>query len=116
MTRVVFALERNAKTDPPEDGLQLVPTNVEVGKMTTHTWKGKVERWWLTASGSKMHPQPSVWYDLRPTEGEGLTVEDLEDLADHVLSQSDPMYWEAERAIATRLRAALDALTRKDTP
>ena len=38
-----------------------------------------------------------------------LTVEDLEDLVVHVLSQSDPDYWEKEYEIATRVGEALDA-------
>ena len=103
MTRVVLARERDARKDPPEP-LCDVPTSQGQGYFYEGTWYLAGDSY----SREVMDPQPSWWYDLRPTEGEGVTVEDLRTLRDKsrppALDQS--RWWQA----LARLRAALDAL------
>ena len=109
MTRVVFALERNAKTDPPEGSGEYLPTDVGLllYDANRQSWGEWVE---VTDEFFPALPQPSVWYDLRPTDGEGLTTEDLRVLADARIDD------DGEDAVAkSRLRAALVALTKEDS-
>ena len=124
MTRVVFALERDAKTDPPEYGRWLVWTDQGEGYYNTKHRPDRAYRispCWVTGLGDEMDPQPSVWYALRPTEGEPLTVEDIVwaiGAVDDVTrrheedgpSQASEEYARQGREVSARLRAALDAL------
>jgi hypothetical protein len=104
VTRVVLALERCAETDPPRH----VSKRRRVWRLTdegwAEFWSGEDGAWWFGTDGDVLDPQPSVWYDLRPREGEPLTVEDV------LAVLSDARYG-VDSPEATRLRAALDALT-----
>ena len=106
MTRVVFALERNAKTDPPNDDTPRV-TNLGIAHHIHGDW------WQRGDDGPYSVVFPEPWYDLRPTEGEGVTVDDLE-TAIFALEADRPDFppTDEEFEVADRLRAALDALTR----
>ncbi len=107
MTRVVLALERCAKTDPPAP-LRDVPTSQGQGYFYEGTWYVAGDSY----SREVMASQPSVWYDLRPTEGEGVTVEDIKAVLVNA-ANCHPYAREAWGSIA-RLRAALDALNRSE--
>ena len=122
VTRVVFALERDAKTDPPERSGEYFPTDVGILLYDANrkSWGEWVE---VTDEFFPALPQPRVWYDFpRDTERETLTAEDLalvlawaEEVARHT---SIPVLFGQEVStgitrlnISTaRLRAALDAL------
>ena len=118
MTRVVFALERDAKTDRPEDQNLAYPTDRGVGVIHPAT-----DAWLDIALLRPFNPQPSVWYDLRLTEGEALTINDLRDIRDAaVIGVNEmggypgelPMYVARTARATERLRAALDALDTKE--
>ena len=116
MTRVVFALERSAQEDQPGDE-GFYPTEYGVAECV-FLWEGHwrtTNRAWFHPSGERMDPQPSVWYDLRPTDGEGITVDDLEETVTALMALAVTLPSGYHRArtqqIFARLRAALDALT-----
>ena len=115
MTRVVFALERDIKTDPPEDQNLAYPTDRGVG--VTHPTTGA---WLDIALLRPFDPQPSWWYDLRHAEGEGVATDDLESVleaAEWAADEADGLYMSHRAEIrksAARLRAAIDAPTRKE--
>ena len=119
MTRVVFALERDAKTDPPKHPGGVLTDQGLAWYAHTPNRDGP---WYseLGAYGSPpLDPQPRVWYDLpRGTDRAGLTVEDLEAAHDaaQMLTGSDfhKRDWPRMYRCQDRLRAALDALNTKD--
>ena len=115
VTRVVFALERNAKTDPPEyEGYVWT----DQGPGAIHPDQGI----WVDSHGRPL--SPLWWFDFpRDTERETLTEDDLRaavECIEHVAlslsgKQSFDEYRRNQRsrglyARAARLRAALDAL------
>ena len=106
VTRVVFALERDAKTDPPACSRDLYITDLGLRVYDSEFGWGR------------QLVQPSWWYDLRPTEGEPLTVDDLETAHDaaQMLTGSDfhKRDWPRMYRCQDRLRAALDALNTKE--
>ena len=116
VTRVVFALERCAKTDPPPTFSDLVWTDQGPAR---YGWDD--ESPWQDHEGYEL--KPSVWYDLRHADGEGVTVEDLRGvcyladaglIAAKEMGVTPPDGWEPTEEMLTRVRAALDALTRKE--
>ena len=115
MSEVVIALKRDAKADPPDSG-RLVWTDRGSGYYSAHL---RDRKRWRNAGGWTLNPQPSVWYDLRPTEGEPLTVDDLETAHDaaQMLTGSDfhKRDWPRMYKCQDRLRAALDALTKEES-
>ena len=112
--------KRDAKTDRPDDD-RIVLTNYGYARWN-HNWGVNSEGRWTTVPNglrSTRFVEPSVWYDLRPTEGEGLTTEDLRAVL-HMLT----LDWDDWRklpaetqnyynTVSPRLRAALDALTKE---
>ena len=109
---VVLVRKRDAKTDRPDDD-RIVLTNYGYARWN-HNWGVNSEGRWTTVPNglrSTRFVEPSVWYDLRPTEGKGLTVEHLE-----AVSGLATRKWttDAQREGSARLRAAIDALTTKD--
>ena len=112
MSEVVIVRKRDAKTDRPEDQNLAYPTDRGVGVIHPAT-----DAWLDIALLRPFNPQPSVWYDLRPTEGEPLTVDDLEAAHDaaQMLTGSDfhKRDWPRMYRCQDRLRAALDALTKE---
>ena len=114
MTGVVIVRERCASKEPPADSDARM-TNIGVAY---YVRDHRGEAWFYIEDDHATmpcDPQPRVWFDFPRDADSRFTVEDLDDLAYHVLMQSDPMYWEAERAIAARLREALDALNKEDS-
>ena len=108
MTGVVIVRERCASKDPPERGSGYLPTDIGIllYDANRQSWGEWVE---VTDEFFPALPQPSVWYDLRPTDGEGLTTEDLRVLADARIDD------DGEDAVAkSRLRAALGALNTEE--
>ena len=109
MTRVVFALERCAKTGPPT----VAGFHATDQGMCFWNFDG-----WLDYTDRIADPQPLWWYDLRPPDGEGVTVDDLEETVTALvaLSVTLPSGYHRARAqpIFARLRAALDALEADD--
>ena len=99
MSDVVFALRRNASTDPPEPAREC-ETSHGVG-----VWYAVKGRWYRTDGFTVMDPQPSCWYDLRPSD-EPLTTDDLRNAAIAV-RRSRAL---GSTELSARLRAALDAL------
>ena len=123
MSEVVIVRKRDAKTDPPEtDGPVL--TDQGLARYGGPRWlprdSGHGVAWWrLDLGGEQLWPPPLWWYDLRPTEGEGLTTEDLRAVL-HMLALDwdDWCKLPAEtqnyyNTVSPRLRAALDALTKE---
>ena len=109
MTRVVFALERDAKTDPPEGSGEYFPTDVGILLYDTNrkSWGEWVE---VTDEFFPALPQPRVWFDFpRDTERETLTVSDLRGLVG-VLKLCDLEDAPITAESLARLCAALDAL------
>ena len=154
MSEVVIVRKRDAKTDPPEtDGPVLTDQGLARygGPRGLPRDSGHGVAWWrLDLGGEQLWPPPSWWYDLRPTanerlglgisggspppkgfeivretEGEGLTVEDLDlicywvETMSKVISGVNPGLagpTEAQAALTSavaRLRAALDALNKE---
>ena len=105
MSDVVFALRRNASTDPP-DPLCDAPTDQGQGYIHERTWYEAGDNY----SREVMDPQPSCWYDLRPSD-EPLTTEALERI--HAVAIRSQIVWMPD---ANALRAALDALTKQSPP
>ena len=104
MSEVVIVRKRNAKTDPPEEGTWAM---TDAGPLC------RGAKCWFRGYNDPV-PDPSVWYDLRATEGEPLTVDDLEAAHDaaQMLTGSDfhKRHWPRMYRCQDRLRAALDAL------
>ena len=110
MSEVVIVRKRDAKTNPPE----VAGNHVTDQGCLYWNFDG-----WLHDSDRIADPQPLWWYDLRPTEGEGLTTEDLRAVL-HMLALDwdDWCKLPAEtqnyyNTVSPRLRAALDALTKE---
>jgi hypothetical protein len=123
---------RRADTDPPDDH-RLVVTDRGFGRfmgprgLPRDAGHGVV--WFPLRSDTEwMFPQPSWWCDPTPPGGDALTENDLvwavgavDDLtrrheADGPTSQAGQEYARQGREVSARLRTALDALDRKDTP
>ena len=116
MTRVVFALERCAKTDPPDSG-RLVWTDRGGGYYSVHL---RDRKRWRDAGAWTLEPQPRVWYDQRLAESEEIAaghIRVLAEAAEYVAAEHDSGAGEDDLLVqaAARLRAALDALTTPDT-
>ena len=103
MSEVVIVRKRDAKTDPPEEGTWAM---TDAGPLC------RGAKCWFRGYNDPV-PDPLWWYDLRPTEGEPLTTEDLA-LVARVVKRYGKDVWNAEREAADRLRATLDALTKED--
>ena len=112
MTEVVFALKRDAKTDPP-DHYNPVLVGYDEPKYSSRPdtdflsyWEGRWGRWADIGFRPVAASQPLWWYDLRPTtEGEPLTTKHLKALAFPIVFSRETH----DEGIA-RLRAALDVL------
>ena len=114
MTGVVIVRERCAKTDPPEHEGYVWTDQGPARYQAVDAREPKKRYWWFDVKPGQLvasESEPSVWYDLRPTEGKGLTVEHLE-----AVSGLATRKWttDAQREGSARLRAAIDALTTKD--
>ena len=114
MTRVVFALERSAKTDPPGHPGGVMTDQGLAWYAHTPYHEGP---WYseLCAYGSPpLDPQPSWWYDLRHAGSEGMNFDDLRTLLGvfDMAVASEALLLDGTYDAAARLRAALDALTR----
>ena len=94
---------RDAQTDPPE-----VAGNHATDQGCCY-WNFDG---WLHYTDRVMDPQPRWWCDPQPPGDKPLTVDDLE--AAHDAAQV--LNWPRMYRCQDRLRAALDALDRKDTP
>ena len=116
MSEVLLALKRDAKTDPPEN---------QRGVMTDlgAAWYAINGRWYghMPFHSIPLDPQPVWWCDPQPPGEDTLTVEDmrralycLEDWLTAPLTHGELP--RSDLGTSARLRAALDALTRKDTP
>ena len=131
MTRIVFALERDAKTDPP-DHYNPVLVGYAEHKYDSRpdtgflSYREGVWGSWVDDLGFVPVPfQPSWWLDIpRGVEGEGLTINDLRETVECVEAEAQwnrqanpPNDFEAARLyrMAARLRAALDALEGDET-
>ena len=105
VTGVVIVRERCAKTDPPPTFSDLVWTDQGPAR---YGWDD--ESPWQDHEGYEL--KPSVWYDLRPSEGEPLTVEHLRELGEGfnaLIADDDAAVAHWSPALA-RLRAAIDAI------
>jgi len=115
VSEVVIVRKRDAKKDPPNHDRPVWTEHGQMAFTMEHddfTPPARYERRWVWLIGqSPVRPvmQPRWWYDLRPTEGEGLTLSGLRGLA-AVLKLCDLEDAPITAADLARLQAALDAI------
>ena len=115
---VTLLVWRDAKTDPPENGS--IRTTDE-GRAQYWDEDGE-PGWYYGPDGDFLDPQPRWWCDPRPPGDDAPTLQDVANVTAaatylvRYVPSDDPNEVAEMAASAARLRAALDALDRKDTP